>query len=110
MSHRNPRSLGCRVGMVELSWWSGRSEVEGICRSGSRWQAVLEAMYPQPMSQNSSQTAANQLDNASSSYLRSARHQPVQWHSWGKLRSPAPKPKTSLFFWILGLSGAIGAT
>ena len=29
-------------------------------------------------------TATNQLENASSSYLRSARHQPVQWHPWGE--------------------------
>ena len=29
-------------------------------------------------------TAANQLENAASSYLRSARHQPVQWHAWGE--------------------------
>ena len=28
--------------------------------------------------------AANHLDTASSSYLRSARHQPVQWHPWGE--------------------------
>lgn len=27
--------------------------------------------------------ATNQLENTSSSYLRSARHQPVQWHPWG---------------------------
>ena len=40
-------------------------------------------MYSQPMSENAS-PAANQLDNASSSYLRSARHQPVQWHAWGE--------------------------
>ena len=26
----------------------------------------------------------NLLDNAASSYLRSARHQPVQWHPWGE--------------------------
>jgi hypothetical protein len=26
----------------------------------------------------------NSLENAASSYLRSARHQPVQWHSWGE--------------------------
>ena len=26
----------------------------------------------------------NQLENAASSYLRSARHQPVQWHAWGE--------------------------
>ena len=29
-------------------------------------------------------TATNQLENTSSSYLRSARHQPVQWHPWGE--------------------------
>ncbi|HTB96005.1 MAG TPA: thioredoxin domain-containing protein [Terracidiphilus sp.] len=28
--------------------------------------------------------AVNQLDTAASSYLRSARHQPVQWHPWGE--------------------------
>jgi hypothetical protein len=27
-------------------------------------------------------TAANLLENAASSYLRSARHQPVRWHAW----------------------------
>ncbi len=27
---------------------------------------------------------ANQLQTASSSYLRSARHQPVHWHTWGE--------------------------
>src|SRR3954468_5946953 len=26
----------------------------------------------------------NQLEHAASSYLRSARHQPVQWHPWGE--------------------------
>jgi uncharacterized protein YyaL (SSP411 family) len=30
-----------------------------------------------------SSPAANQLEHAASSYLRSARHQPVQWHPWG---------------------------
>jgi uncharacterized protein len=28
--------------------------------------------------------AFNQLEHAASSYLRSARHQPVQWHAWGE--------------------------
>ncbi|MGB6719599.1 MAG: thioredoxin domain-containing protein, partial [Terracidiphilus sp.] len=28
--------------------------------------------------------AGNQLEHAASSYLRSARHQPVQWHAWGE--------------------------
>jgi len=27
---------------------------------------------------------SNQLEHAASSYLRSARHQPVQWHPWGE--------------------------
>ena len=27
---------------------------------------------------------ANLLEHAASSYLRSARHQPVQWHPWGE--------------------------
>jgi uncharacterized protein YyaL (SSP411 family) len=27
---------------------------------------------------------ANLLEHAASSYLRSARHQPVQWHAWGE--------------------------
>ena len=27
---------------------------------------------------------SNQLEQASSSYLRSARHQPVEWHPWGE--------------------------
>jgi hypothetical protein len=36
------------------------------------------------MSSNASpDTATNQLENSASSYLRSARHQPIQWHSWG---------------------------
>ncbi|MDE3202039.1 MAG: thioredoxin domain-containing protein, partial [Acidobacteriota bacterium] len=30
-----------------------------------------------------SASATNQLEHAASSYLRSARHQPVQWHAWG---------------------------
>jgi uncharacterized protein YyaL (SSP411 family) len=29
--------------------------------------------------------AANQLEHAASSYLRSARQQPVQWHPWGEI-------------------------
>jgi uncharacterized protein YyaL (SSP411 family) len=28
--------------------------------------------------------ATNQLESAASSYLRSARHQPVRWHAWGE--------------------------
>jgi uncharacterized protein len=31
-----------------------------------------------------STSAANQLEHAASSYLRSARHQPVNWHAWSQ--------------------------
>ena len=43
-------------------------------------------MYPQPMHPDSSPSsgASNQLEHAASSYLRSARHQPVLWHPWGE--------------------------
>jgi uncharacterized protein len=37
------------------------------------------------MSETGSSThATNQLEHAASSYLRSARHQPVEWHAWGE--------------------------
>ncbi len=32
----------------------------------------------------STSAGANQLETAASSYLRSARHQPVMWHPWGE--------------------------
>jgi uncharacterized protein YyaL (SSP411 family) len=43
-------------------------------------------MYSRPMSPDASSTpaAANLLGQAGSSYLRSARHQPVDWHPWGE--------------------------
>ena len=43
-------------------------------------------MYPRSMQPDSSSTslASNHLENSASSYLRSARHQPVQWNSWGE--------------------------
>jgi uncharacterized protein len=37
-----------------------------------------------PPDSQSSTLSANQLHTASSSYLRSARHQPVHWHAWGE--------------------------
>ena len=37
---------------------------------------------PEDSSPHSS--SSNQLEHAASSYLRSARHQPVQWHAWGE--------------------------
>ncbi|HEY1805829.1 MAG TPA: thioredoxin domain-containing protein [Terracidiphilus sp.] len=36
------------------------------------------------MSKDASSQGTNQLEHAASSYLRSARHQPVRWHSWGE--------------------------
>lgn len=46
----------------------------------------MQSMYPLPMSADSPSTtgASNQLEKTASSYLRSARHQPVQWHAWGQ--------------------------
>ena len=42
-------------------------------------------MYAHPMQADSSSNhdAGNALEHAASSYLRSARHQPVQWQAWG---------------------------
>jgi uncharacterized protein len=36
------------------------------------------------MRENISPAVSNELEHAASSYLRSARHQPVQWHAWGE--------------------------
>ena len=43
-------------------------------------------MYPHPMHEADSppSAVANRLEHAASSYLRSARHQPVQWHPWSE--------------------------
>jgi uncharacterized protein YyaL (SSP411 family) len=43
-------------------------------------------MYPQAMDSEDVSTHAetNSLAQAASSYLRSAQHQPVQWHAWGE--------------------------
>jgi len=41
-----------------------------------------EDVFPTPPASESAH--ANQLAGAASSYLRSARHQPVHWHPWGK--------------------------
>ncbi len=47
--------------------------------------AWTSAMYPRNMHEAVSPTGAgNQLEHAASSYLRSARHQPVCWHAWGE--------------------------
>ena len=57
------------------------------CRAaGGEWQGEVLSVYSRPMSVNQTSTpaAANHLEAASSSYLRSARHQPVHWHPWGE--------------------------
>jgi uncharacterized protein len=43
-------------------------------------------VYSQPMHEGESPTrqTTNQLEQSASSYLRSARHQPVEWHAWGE--------------------------
>ena len=43
-------------------------------------------IYPQRMTKDVSPAPAeaNLLEHAASAYLRSARHQPVQWHPWGE--------------------------
>jgi uncharacterized protein YyaL (SSP411 family) len=42
-------------------------------------------MYSHRMSENATSAgAANQLEHSASSYLRSARHQPVQWFPWSE--------------------------
>jgi uncharacterized protein YyaL (SSP411 family) len=42
-------------------------------------------MYSHRMSENATSVgAANQLEHSASSYLRSARHQPVQWFPWSE--------------------------
>ena len=43
-------------------------------------------MYPHSMQKDDSRAtgAGNQLENSASSYLRSARHQPVHWQPWGE--------------------------
>jgi hypothetical protein len=43
-------------------------------------------MYPQAMREgaSSSRENSNLLEGAASSYLRSARHQPIHWHAWGE--------------------------
>ncbi len=45
-----------------------------------------QAVYSQAMREEVviQQGSSNHLEQASSSYLRSARHQPVEWHPWGE--------------------------
>jgi uncharacterized protein len=50
------------------------------------WPMWALPVYSQAMNteETSTPAAANSLATAASSYLRSARHQPVQWHAWGE--------------------------
>ena len=41
-----------------------------------------EDVFPTP--EQVEHAHCNLLEKAASSYLRSARHQPVQWHPWGE--------------------------
>ena len=50
--------------------------VEGLRLGRRAWMYSLEMASHEP--------AVNLLDQSASSYLRSARHQPVQWHAWGE--------------------------
>jgi len=75
----NEGSLSLRREMRNKGIWHEAThpvDLAGLARS----------MYPRPMHPDSSATsvASNQLEKAASSYLRSARHQPVQWHAWGE--------------------------
>jgi len=51
-----------------------------------RWRGWPSPMYSQAMVSNEASSAHedNSLAQAASSYLRSARHQPVKWHAWGE--------------------------
>src|SRR5579859_5684809 len=53
---------------------------------GSEWKGGGPEVYSRPMDeqQTASTAVLNQLQSASSSYLRSAQHQPVNWHAWGE--------------------------
>jgi uncharacterized protein len=53
---------------------------------GALWRLRAWCMYSLAMDLDDVSTPdeANSLAKAASSYLRSARHQPVQWHAWGE--------------------------
>ena len=44
----------------------------------------MDALYAHFMSEGAPSKTGNQLEHSASSYLRSARHQPVRWHAWGE--------------------------
>ncbi len=65
-------------------------QVAGICQSRAvhlrAWQGLRNRCILGPCTQIPPlrSVASNHLEKAASSYLRSARHQPVQWHAWGE--------------------------
>jgi len=48
------------------------------------WMRGMGDLYAQSMTERAPSKTGNQLEHAASSYLRSARHQPVRWHAWGE--------------------------
>ena len=56
------------------------------CRARSRWRPGAAHVFSTHARGRFPNTPATptQLEHAASSYLRSARHQPVQWHAWGE--------------------------
>ena len=48
------------------------------------WMRGAGPLYAQSMTESAPSKSGNQLEHAASSYLRSARHQPVRWHAWGE--------------------------
>jgi hypothetical protein len=49
-----------------------------------RWPRGERDLYSHTMDEAASPTVGNHLEHAASAYLRSARHQPVNWHAWGE--------------------------
>jgi uncharacterized protein YyaL (SSP411 family) len=59
--------------------------VKQLAVFGGKWRRGKASMYSHRMAEHSATAATgNHLELASSSYLRSARHQPVQWYAWSE--------------------------
>jgi uncharacterized protein YyaL (SSP411 family) len=69
---------------TEIAWQDASLKAQFCARQ--QWQCNVVPVYsrPMPVDHTSTSPAANHLETASSSYLRSARHQPVQWYPWGE--------------------------
>src|SRR4051812_26672722 len=62
-----------------------RQSIPGTENIPSHKRPRRQPVYSQAMREDlSTSEESNQLQHAASSYLRSARHQPVQWHPWGE--------------------------